>query len=58
VEDDPVSRKGLKTICNMSAQIVQHWEVALRSLAKDVMKLTESRWSEIEPAAFRNKNGA
>ncbi|GCA53162.1 phage integrase family protein [Sinorhizobium sp. KGO-5] len=46
-------------ICNMSAQMVQHYgrEVALRSLAKDAMKLMESRWSEIEPAAFRNKNG-
>lgn len=45
-------------ICNMSAQMVQHYgrEVALRSLAKDAMKLMESRWSEIEPAAFRNKN--
>lgn len=46
-------------ICNMSAQMVQHYgrEVALRSLAKDAMKLMEARWSEIEPAAFRNKNG-
>lgn len=45
-------------ICNMSAQMVQHYgrEVALRSLARDAMKLMESRWSEIEPAAFRNKN--
>ncbi|MHC2540176.1 hypothetical protein FB001_10824 [Ensifer sp. SEMIA 135] len=45
-------------ICNMSAQMVQHYgrEVALRSLAKDAMKLMEARWSEIEPAAFRNKN--
>lgn len=46
-------------ICNMSAQMVQHYgrEVALRSLARDAMKLMESRWSEIEPAAFRNRNG-
>lgn len=46
-------------ICNMSAQMVQHYgrEVALRSLAKDAMKLMEARWSEIEPLAFRNKNG-
>ena len=46
-------------ICNMSAQMVQHYgrEVALRSLAKDAMKLMEARWSEIEPAAFRNRNG-
>lgn len=46
-------------ICNMSAQMVQHYgrEVALRSLAKDAMKLMEARWSETEPAAFRNKNG-
>lgn len=46
-------------ICNMSAQMVQHYgrEVALRSLAKDAMKLMEARWNEIEPAAFRNKNG-
>ncbi|MHC2418198.1 integrase [Sinorhizobium meliloti] len=46
-------------ICNMSAQMVQHYgrEVALRSLAQDAMKLMEARWSEIEPAAFRNKNG-
>lgn len=46
-------------ICNMSAQMVQHYgrEVVLRSLAKDAMKLMEARWSEIEPAAFRNKNG-
>ncbi|MDR9760643.1 hypothetical protein RJJ37_13500 [Rhizobium redzepovicii] len=47
------------SICNMSAQMVQHYgrEVALRSLAKDAMKLMEARWSEIEPAAFRNRNG-
>ena len=46
-------------ICNMSAQMVQHYgrEVALKTLAKDAMKLMEERWSEIEPAAFRNKNG-
>lgn len=39
--------------------MVQHYgrEVGLRSLARDAMKLTESRWSEIEPAAFRNRNG-
>lgn len=45
-------------ICNMSAQMVQHYgrEVALRSLARDAMKLMESRWSEIEPAAFKNRN--
>ncbi|MBP1872340.1 transposase [Ensifer adhaerens] len=30
-------------------------EVALRQLAKDAIKLMETRWSEIEPAAFRNK---
>lgn len=29
-------------------------DVALRNLARDTMKLMESRWSEIEPAAFRN----
>ncbi len=29
-------------------------DVALRSLARDTMKLMESRWSEIKPAAFRN----
>ncbi|MGR6430435.1 hypothetical protein ACU5AY_05890 [Rhizobium sp. PAMB 3174] len=46
-------------ICNMSAQMVQHYgrEVSLRSLARDAMKLMEARWSEIEPAAFRNRNG-
>jgi hypothetical protein len=27
------------------------------ALAKDAMKLMEARWSAIEPAAFRNKNG-
>lgn len=45
-------------ICNMSAQMVQHYgrEVALRSLAKDAMKLMESRWKEIEPAAFRDRS--
>jgi len=43
-------------ICNMSTQMVQHYgrEVALRSLAKDAMKLMEDRWKEIEPLAFRN----
>ncbi|SOC40112.1 hypothetical protein SAMN05892877_1079 [Rhizobium subbaraonis] len=43
-------------ICNMSSQMVQHYgrEVALRSLAKDAMRLMEERWSEIEPLAFRN----
>jgi integrase len=46
-------------ICNMSAQMVQHYgrEVALRSLARDAMKLMEARWKEIEPEAFKNKNG-
>ncbi|OCP38668.1 hypothetical protein BC360_00940 [Ensifer sp. LC163] len=46
-------------ICSMSAQMVRDYgrEVALWSLAKDAMKLTEARWSEIKPAAFRNKNG-
>ncbi|MBP1874009.1 hypothetical protein J2Z19_003728 [Ensifer adhaerens] len=46
-------------ICSMSAQMVQDYgrEVALRSWAKDAMKLMEARWSEIEPAAFRNKTG-
>jgi hypothetical protein len=43
-------------ICNMSAQMVQHYgrEVALRSLARDAMKLMEARWSEIEPLAFKD----
>ncbi|MDF0659517.1 MULTISPECIES: hypothetical protein [Rhizobium] len=47
------------SICNMSGQMVQHYgrEVALRSLAKDAMKPMEARWSEIEPAAFRNRIG-
>ncbi len=45
-------------ICNMSPQMVQHYgrEVSLRSLARDAMELMESRWGDIEPAAFRNKN--
>ncbi|AJY48278.1 hypothetical protein TM49_16100 [Martelella endophytica] len=45
-------------ICNMSPQMVQHYgrEVSLRSLARDAMHLMESRWADIEPAAFRNKN--
>ncbi len=43
-------------ICNMSPQMVQHYgrEVALRSLARDAMKLMEQRWSEIEPLAFKD----
>lgn len=47
------------SICNMSAQMVQHYgrEVSSRALARDAMKLMEARWSEIEPLAFRNKNG-
>ncbi|OCP17768.1 MULTISPECIES: hypothetical protein [unclassified Ensifer] len=46
-------------ICSMSAQMAQHYgrEVALRSLAKDAMKLMAARWSEIKPAGFRNRNG-
>lgn len=44
------------SICNMSPQMVQHYgrEVALRSLARDAMKLMEQRWSEIEPLAFKD----
>lgn len=47
------------SICNMSAQMVQHYgkEVSSRALAKDAMKLMEARWSEIEPLAFKNRNG-
>jgi len=54
-----VHRKQVGSICNMSGQMVQHYgrEVALRSLAKDAMKPMEARWSEIEPAAFRNRIG-
>nr|WP_246072459.1 hypothetical protein [Martelella lutilitoris] len=46
------------SICNMSPQMAQHYgrEVSLRSLARDAMELMESRWGDIEPAAFRNKN--
>lgn len=41
-------------IVNMSEQMVRHYgrEVSIRALAKDGMKLLESRWSEVRPAAL------
>jgi hypothetical protein len=46
------------SICNMSTQMVEHYgqEVSSRALARDAIKLMEARWSEIEPAAFKNRN--
>jgi integrase len=44
-------------IVNMSEQMVRHYgkEVSIRALARDGMKLLESRWSEVRPAALEGE---
>lgn len=47
-------------IANMSEQMVRHYgrEVSSRALARDGMKLLESRWSEVRPAVLeQEQNG-
>lgn len=46
-------------IVNMSEQMVRHYgrDVNLRTLARNGMKRLEDRWSDVQPAAFANKNG-
>lgn len=41
-------------IVNMSEQMVRHYgrEVSVKALARDGMKLLESRWSDVSPVAF------
>lgn len=47
-------------IVNMSEQMVRHYgrEVSLRALARDGMKLLESRWNDVRPAALEQERNA
>jgi hypothetical protein len=47
-------------ICNMSEEMVQHYgrEVNVRVLARDGMKLLESRWSEVQIKSIEQEQNA
>lgn len=47
-------------ICNMSAEMVRHYgrDVRVKVLAKDGMKLLESRWAEVKQPALEQEQNA
>jgi transposase len=47
-------------IVNMSEQMVRHYgrEVSLKALARNGMKLLESRWKDVRPVALEQEQNA